>query len=79
MVVPSLILYIFIEIIQTWFIIFEKRLHRGIKVIVLIEILELPLELYLILQGEVLIILLVISVMVLQWSAVIILFNLPKR
>ena len=75
MISPFLIFYILIEIIQTWFIIFEKRLRRGIKTIILIEVLELPLEIYLILQGETLIILLLVLVMVLQELAIIILFN----
>ncbi len=78
MIVPFLIFYLLIEVIQTWFIIFEKRLRRGVKAIILIEILELPLEIYLILQGRTLIILVLISIMVIQGLSVVILFNLRE-
>lgn len=70
-----LIIFILFEIIQTWFILFEKKLLRGMRGVILTEVLELPLLLYLILQGEALIILAVIGVEILQWLLVAILFN----
>lgn len=78
MIVLFLVLYVIIEIIQTWFIVFEKRIAKGLKIIILTEIVELPLELYLILQGDPLIILLVIAVMVLQGLAIAILFSFSR-
>ncbi len=75
MIVQLLLLFIIIEIAQTWFILFEKRISKGVWGIILTEILELPLELYLILQGKPFVILIVISVMLLQWLAIIILFS----
>jgi len=75
MVIPLLILFIIIEITQTWLILFEKKIFRGIKGLILTEILELPLEIYFILQGEVFIILIVIGVIVLQWLVIATLFN----
>ncbi|MFQ6050043.1 MAG: hypothetical protein ACE5J0_03370 [Candidatus Paceibacterales bacterium] len=75
MIIQLLILFIFIEVIQAWLILFEKRIFKGVWGIILTEILELPLELYLILRGELSIILIVISVMALQWLAIVILFS----
>lgn len=78
MIIPLLILFIGIEIIQTWFLIFEKKFLRGTKGIVLTELLELPLALYLIVRGDTLIILIVISATILHWLAIIILFIFLK-
>lgn len=75
MIIQLLLLFIIIEIVQTWFILFEKRISKGVVGIILTEILELPLELYLILQGKPSVILIVISVMLLQWLVIIILFS----
>lgn len=73
-----LIIFILFEIIQTWFILFEKKFSRGIRGVILTEVLELPLLLYLILQGEALVILTVIVVEILQWLLIATLFNFLK-
>ena len=78
MVIQLLILFILVEIVQTWFLLFEKRFFRGIKGVILTEILESALILYLILQGKPLIIFFVILMEVIQWLTIAIVFNFLK-
>ena len=75
MTIVFLIIFIIFEIIQTWFILFEKRIFRGVKGVVITEALESPLMLYLILQGDPKIILAVIMMEIIQWLLVAFLFN----
>lgn len=70
-----LIVFIAFEIIQTWFILFEKKIFKGVKGVAITELLESPLMLFLILQGDPKIILLVVSIEILQWLLVAFLFN----
>ncbi|MBI4101507.1 MAG: hypothetical protein HY443_00890 [Candidatus Nealsonbacteria bacterium] len=70
-----LIVFIVFEIIQTWFILFEKNIFRGVKGVAIAELIESPLMIFLILQGNPQIILLIVSIEIIQWILVAFLFN----
>ena len=65
-----ILIFVTINVVQTWLIFTYKLLIKGGIIIGLIEAVEIPLIIYIILSGEIAAILAIIGVEVIQWLTV---------
>jgi len=63
-------IFIIINIVQTWLIFTYKLLIKGGIIIGTMEAVELPLIIYLIIKGGIIVFLVVVFVEVIQWSVI---------
>jgi len=65
-----ILIFIIINIVQTWLIFTYKLLIKGGIIIGTMEAVELPLIIYLIIKGGIIVFLVVVFVEVIQWSVI---------
>jgi hypothetical protein len=65
-----LFLFVIINLIQAWFILSCGLLLKGGIAVGLIEAVELPLTIYLILKGEPVVFLVIVAVETIQWLGI---------
>jgi hypothetical protein len=63
-------IFVIINIIQVWLILFFKSLIRGGMIVGLMEALEFSIMIYLLLRKELTIFFLVVSIEVLEWLSI---------
>ena len=65
-----ILIFVIINIVQTWLIFTYKLLIKGGIIIGAIEAIEIPLIIYLIIKGGIIGFLLVVFVEIVQWSTI---------
>jgi len=65
-----ILIFVIINIVQTWLIFTYKLLIKGGLIIGGIEVVEIPLIIYLILKGGIIGFLVVVIVEIVQWSVI---------
>ena len=65
-----ILIFVIINIVQTWLIFTYKLLIKGGIIIGTMEAVELPLIIYLIIKGGIIVFLVVVFVEVIQWSVI---------
>ena len=65
-----ILIFVTINIVQTWLIFTYKLLIKGGIIIGGMEAIEIPLIIYLILKGGIIVFLVVVFVEVIQWSVI---------
>jgi hypothetical protein len=66
------LIFITLNIIQTWLMLTCKTLIKGAAIIGTIEAVEVPLTIYIMLTGEIVPILIIIGVEVIQWLSIVV-------
>jgi len=65
-----ILIFVTINVVQTWLIFTYKLLIKGGIIIGTMEAVELPLIIYLIIKGGIIVFLVVVFVEVIQWSVI---------
>jgi len=67
---PLILIFVIINIVQSWLILSFKRLIKGAIIIGLMEVVEFSLMIYLFLKGELIIFFALMFVEIFQWLSI---------